>query len=291
MLDEVCLKFGAIGQSLKFVRCTEVAKMVQDTFWGWDISRHDLRAREKPTLATVTKLRKYFRWEARAAPEPIQWTEAFAATTNIHLLCDIHYEASQWYLDHNPRHLCLHCSAVEFGGRIVLFPADKKAGKSTLTMRLAEKGHRVFGDDVVAIEPRHGHAMSLGLAPRLRLPLAAAEGQAHADYVASRKGPSDKKYQYMNLHQSEFAPLGETRPISGVVLLARNDTGGATLEPVNRGTAVKHMIRKNFSRAIKPSSIFDRIITATEKSTFKQLSYAHCDDAIALLQKEFGGPA
>jgi hypothetical protein len=290
MQNQVVLKFGAIGQNLKFVGCTEVARMVQDTFWGWDITHQDLRPREKPSLATVTRLRKYFRWDAKAAREPVQWKEAFPATTNNHLLCDIHYEASQWYLNHNPRHLCLHCSAIQFGNSIVMFPADKKAGKSTLSMRLAERGHRIFGDDVVAIEPRHGHAMSLGLAPRLRLPLAEQEGREHAEYVASRRGPSDKKYQYLNLHQSEFAPLAETRPISGVVLLSRKDDGKAKLEMVNRGIAVKHMIRKNFATSIKPSSIFDQILAATEQASFRQLTYARCDDAIEVLQREFGGP-
>jgi hypothetical protein len=286
-ITQTQLRFGAISGTLNLINCPDVAPLIVQTFRGWDVSFG--LSSIPPTLATVEKKRRYFHWDARQAEVPDSWRNR-PVHRDFELLCDIHFEASDWYLKRYRGHLCLHCSAVRFGDQLVLFPADKKAGKSTLTMRLAQQGHRVYGDDVVLIEPKSGHALSLGLMTRLRLPLPASEGKSYARFVESKPGPADKKYKYVCLNDQEFAPLGEGLPIGAIVLLNRDGSDASHLEPVNRGLAVMHMIRKNFSRDMKASAIFDKVMRATSPSTFHRLTYARCGDAIALLQREFGQP-
>jgi hypothetical protein len=46
----------------------------------------------------------------------------------------------------------LHASAVELGGRAVLFLADRGTGKSTLAASFLADGHRMLSDDVVPVE-------------------------------------------------------------------------------------------------------------------------------------------
>jgi hypothetical protein len=48
--------------------------------------------------------------------------------------------------------LVLHASAIEAGGRAVLFCGPTQRGKSTLARALGEAGHRLLGEDGIAIE-------------------------------------------------------------------------------------------------------------------------------------------
>ena len=52
---------------------------------------------------------------------------------------------------HQRRQIVLHASAIEVGGRAVVFGGSSGAGKSTLAAALARKGYRVTTDDVCAI--------------------------------------------------------------------------------------------------------------------------------------------
>ncbi|MFZ1973374.1 MAG: hypothetical protein WAU89_11050 [Candidatus Acidiferrales bacterium] len=51
---------------------------------------------------------------------------------------------------------CLHASAVAFGERAVAFVGSAGAGKSTTAAALAQRGHAILSDDVVALAERNG---------------------------------------------------------------------------------------------------------------------------------------
>jgi HprK-related kinase A len=50
------------------------------------------------------------------------------------------------------RHLLIHASAVERGGRAVIMPGDSGSGKSTLAALLGEHGWRLLADEFVMID-------------------------------------------------------------------------------------------------------------------------------------------
>lgn len=54
------------------------------------------------------------------------------------------------------RHLLLHASAVERGGRAVILPGDSGSGKSTLAALLGEHGWRLLADEFVMIDMATG---------------------------------------------------------------------------------------------------------------------------------------
>ncbi len=62
------------------------------------------------------------------------------------------------------RHLLLHASAVERGGRVLVMTGASGSGKSTLAALLGSQGWRFMGDEFVLIDPASGHAVPF---PRL----------------------------------------------------------------------------------------------------------------------------
>jgi hypothetical protein len=64
---------------------------------------------------------------------------------------------------------CLHASAVSFGNRAVAFAGTEGAGKSTTAAALAQRGHRVISDDIVALVESDGAFFVLPAYPYLCL--------------------------------------------------------------------------------------------------------------------------
>jgi hypothetical protein len=65
--------------------------------------------------------------------------------------------------------MCLHASAVAFGDRAVAFVGSEGAGKSTTAAALAQRGHAVISDDVVALVETEGRFSVLPAYPHLSL--------------------------------------------------------------------------------------------------------------------------
>lgn len=66
--------------------------------------------------------------------------------------------------------LVLHASAIEIGGRGVVFVGNKRAGKSTTAGALVAAGHRLLSDDVVVLDMSDPAAPSIRPAfPQLKL--------------------------------------------------------------------------------------------------------------------------
>jgi hypothetical protein len=79
--------------------------------------------------------------------------------------------------------LVLHASAIEAGGRAVLFCGPTQRGKSTLARVLGEVGHRLLGEDGIAIELRDGESVAFPGARGVRARSRDAEGHTRTDLV------------------------------------------------------------------------------------------------------------
>ena len=64
---------------------------------------------------------------------------------------------------------CLHASALSFGDFAVAFAGSEGAGKSTTAAALAQRGHAVVSDDIVALVERNGAFDALPAYPYLSL--------------------------------------------------------------------------------------------------------------------------
>ncbi len=112
------------------------------------------------------------KWDVRIlGPDPRQKTYDV-----VNGICDLIVELNWSRLRQKTELLCLHAAGVEMGEALLVLPSGRRAGKSTLTAELARRGHRVFSDDILALQlDANGVAIGLatGISPRLRLPLPA----------------------------------------------------------------------------------------------------------------------
>src|SRR5690606_26280127 len=229
-----------------------------------------------------------FAWHSARLSQPLRWGERTPRTA-MQVIGDVHDVLFDWFLAARPQHLSLHAAAARFGDACVCFPSVARAGKSTLMIELARRGHAVLCDDVLPLEPQQNRAVGLGIAPRLRLPVPPEAGAAFRRFLAEREGPASHRLMYACLRPGEIAPLGTELPIAGLVLLAR-DPGHrrARLEPVSRAEILRELILQDFADAVPATEKLDRLIAVLEAARCFRLTYATISSAADALSRAFG---
>lgn len=196
-----------LGACLRLVNAQPVLSALNAAMPGWALAECP-RQSVAPDIC-VWRQGEGFGQQAPALPGGM-WLD-----TAVGAACSVIADVTGAYLQHHPDVIGLHCGAAEINGQLIIFPDAHKAGKSTLTSAFAAAGYRVFGDDVVALTPE-GEGMSLGIAPRLRLPLPAAMDPAFHGFVAAHSGPSDERYGYLALDEKRLASHGVKCPIGAI---------------------------------------------------------------------------
>ncbi|MDL2284903.1 PqqD family protein [Oxalobacter sp. OttesenSCG-928-P03] len=201
------------------------------------------------------------------------------------LLCSLSVDMATAYFRANPSLISMHCAASAFNGRLVVFPNTNRAGKSTLVARLMAAGFTSFADDQLPITPE-GCGISLGIPPRLRLPLPAGDDTL-SRFFASHQGSRNKRYAYLDAQAPCLAPFGEQCPIGAFVLLARSDSGPARLVPADEITGLQSLVRQNLMRQGGSREVFNRSTELIKARPCWTLHYSSLDDAVTLLQEAF----
>jgi hypothetical protein len=84
--------------------------------------------------------------------------------------------------------LVMHASAIEAGGRAVLFCGPTQRGKSTLARALGEAGYGLLGEDGIAIEPGDGEPVAFPGARGVRVRSRDGNGRARTDLLPDPGG-------------------------------------------------------------------------------------------------------
>lgn len=284
------LRYEIFGEAVDFVDCPEFADGFLSILRGWTFRPVPHDSFRLPYL-TFEKKRGGYHWRSPWLTEH-QHARRGKSRSVQEAVCDFHYEFIDWYADRHPQNFCLHTAAVAFADGAALFPAVQCAGKSTLTMHLAMRGHRLLGDDVVAIDSLNLAAVSLGLLPRMRLPL--PRGRADPDYpdfLEARAGLTDRTWHYAAMRDGELQVLGERAPIAAVVLLDRRPSGAASLSTVTAGEALKTLIDQNFGIVDRPNLVYDRLKALALSTRCVRLEFSRPGEAADLLSQTFGRPA
>jgi Coenzyme PQQ synthesis protein D (PqqD) len=235
------------------------------------------------TAAAISVLRasKSYRISSPWLDEPV------VERSEVGAVFSVAAELARAFAEERPGLLCLHCAAVETDGRLILFPNSENAGKSTLATGLAARGFRLFADDVLAVSEVSQQGISLGIAPRLRLPLPRSCGTSFHCFVESHRGPYDAEFLYLNLNASQLALHGQTSPIGATVLLDRRRSGAPKLTSLARGRALRQLIIQNFAPDGTSLMTIDRLFSIIETGACFSFTYSKLDQAIDFLSERF----
>ncbi|WP_136246984.1 PqqD family peptide modification chaperone [Halomonas borealis] len=181
-----------------------------------------------------------------------------------------------------PEAVGLHAAAVEVDGRLVVFPATHRAGKSLLCASFAAAGYRVFADDVLLLMP-DGQGMALGIAPRLRLPLPEGLPAELMDFLAAHLGVRDARYGYLTPGAGRLAAHGERRPIAAIVMPDRQPGLEApSLTPLSSGKGLMRLLAQCLAGDDRdPAARLERLLPILRERPCRLLRY---DQPLAALQ-------
>lgn len=184
----------------------------------------------------------------------------------------------------NPDLLCIHAAALQMGDGLFVFPASGKAGKSTLAVHGAAAGALLFTDDVLPIRDSEGLGLSLGVSPRLRLPLPENVTADFRDFFAARDVLGNSYGAFVGLKPDEMASFGTTAPIAAIILPERIERGEASLEPIGKSEVLRDLMQRNFTQGIDAEVKVGRLLQIANAGNCYRLRYVTCDEGLACLR-------
>jgi hypothetical protein len=208
---------------------------------------------------------------------------------DVNAVCEMIVALAWAQIQSNPSWLCLHCAAVAFNGRLVLFPNRRRSGKSTLTAVLARRGYTVFSDDFLPIRIGDDGVMlgvANGINPRMRLPIAEGFSADFRTWVQRATEVSNGQYAYLGINT--LAPRGAVLPIGAIVALDRHDSAcEAGFHPIEPMDVLDDLITQNFGRMAHSGRILAASHGVAQTALRHRLTYGSAEDAATFLESQF----
>ena len=273
------LNFEGLHQPVELRGCDELLPHLPLVFPGWEITTAPENAIDP--VVTLYRVSDGYRLEG-------YWFDAtLCRRDEVDALCALAAEVMRAYGRQDDRLLCLHGAAAEFGGRLVVFPSQYRAGKSILCAVLAACGTRLYCDDILPVGLADGQGIAPGLATRLRLPLPHNLAPASRHFIESQIGLRGRNYAYLELDHEAMAKRGEQASPGAFVLLERQQGAVAALEPIGEAEVLAQVIWQNFAREAEAPVILEVLNRLVGDAQSFRLRYDRAEDAAALLQREF----
>ncbi len=258
-----------------------IAGMLQSVLTGWPMKSGGKLA-GKPLL-------RIFADGGEIVVERPEDGGIFHEPTAVSAVCSLVVEVVDALAAASPGLVCLHAAAAEAGGRLVLFPAAHRAGKSTLMGRLSAGGRRIFADDILPFDLTSGEAVSTGCMTRLRLPLPRRASRAFKNHVRDRTVLSDGYYAYLSAPKDAEIRFGERLPLGAVILLERCDRPvRARLEPAPLYRALLEILTRNTRGDRDAPLLLSTFASIIRHVPVQRLVYSDLEDAVRCLDVAFG---
>lgn len=281
-LEQKHLVLEGLAQSIALSVDDRFIEALDFVFTNWPFEILDNS--EDISFLSVEYRDEQYQLSSEHLDKPLFWGDPLNA------ICEMIVEIAWALLRQEPSVLCLHGAAIEFNGRLVVFPATRRAGKSTLSVALAAAGHKIFTDDFLPVKLSEDQillGLSNGISPRLRLPVPESFGERANVYVENRSFIANRQYRYVTPQEGEVATFGEAAPLGALVYLQREDFADACIEPISKTEALRDLIVQNFSRAINAEGILRLLDFAASELPIYRLKYHDIEQAITVLQQEF----
>lgn len=280
-VDTEDFHFAGLARPVRFAGCGALAATVAARLNGWAVAPWPANEPIPAPIIAVTSRGSHFILTGMY----IDGEETYPDETDA--ACAFAAELIMAHGRANPDLVFLHGGAAMLDGRLIVYPAEGKTGKSTLTAQIAARGARIFSDDVVPVSLTTGTAHALGIEPHLRLPLPEALPEGDRRWIAGHLTLANSRLAYLGLPRTgagALAPLGEESRVGGFVLLERRDDAVPSLSTCARADVMKLIIRQNFGNDRPASELLPRFKALVESAPCWRLRYRGGGEAADLLQ-------
>jgi hypothetical protein len=281
-------RFHPFSQPVSFTDCAELVEHIAARLAGWRVTpRHTEKPGEEPgeepaaVINVAMRGPKYVLTSDRLDEE-----EVYRPTA--HIICAFLVELLDAINAEMTDSLYLHAGAVEIDGKLIVYPASGKTGKSTLTAQMARAGARIHSDDVVPIHLSTGLGWSMGIETRIRLPLPDTIAPETRSWIEAHQAIASHRMAYIGLASTgpgSLVPFGETRPIGAFVRLNRAEDVTPGLSPCPRPDMIRQMYRQHFRDKLSSLDLITCLDNVTRNTPCWQLNYSGGEQAVELMFK------
>lgn len=194
--------------------------------------------------------------------------------------------ARGWFLEHTGL-LWLDAAAVAFGDQIVVFVGGPRSGKSLLAASLAVSGNPVFADSILPVSPDEQKGMSLGMAPRLQLPLPEELHGPLRERIEGQLDSGAERVGYLGAGGNNLAPFGAAARIRAFVLLDRSASSAATLSPASSGKLLKRLLLNSFGEGMDADELLKKVEGIVGDTPCFRMAWSDPQEAVNALRARF----
>lgn len=180
------------------------------------------------------------------------------------------------YVIASTRQLAFHAGAVSLGDRVVAFPAQSGAGKSTMTLACTRLGLGYVSDEALVLDDDgrvRPYPRPLGLVGPMQ---ALLRSPGSVDVVGETLVPPA---------ELGAVGVGERPSVAAVVVLDRQETGAPSLQPMPRAAVVTLLLRLSFNGWKAPARALRQATAVVSGAQVFRLSYCEAVDAAPLIAR------
>lgn len=278
MSDEpIDVLFEGADGTIRFAS-DELEREFRRVVHGWPVDRS--RVNQDPFAQVALE-------GARWSVDILRPERRHKSSNPVNRICDLIIELNWSRLRQNNELMCLHAAGIQMGEALVVFPSRRRAGKSTLTAELSRRGHRVFTDDILAVQLSSdgiAEGLATGVSPRLRLPLPPEASERFYSWVEQDQGPANKQYKYLT--EAPVAGFDKAAPIGAIVTLNRvEEDVTPSFSDMDAKEVLPVLIHQNFGRFANSGRILSAFGAIARDLPCLKLTYGSFEQAADFLEE------
>jgi hypothetical protein len=274
------LKFDSMTRPVQLARGLKVLPHLMRVFAGWPY-REIPKTGNPGALLNVLHDNGTFVLEAPWQKKQLHYGDAaelaHGLSTNV---------VRGWFLEHSGM-LWLEAAAVAFGDQIVVFVGGPKSGKSLLAACMAVSGHKVFADSILPVLIEEPQGMSLGMAPRLQLPLPEELRDPLRGLIEGKLDSGCEKFGYLAPDEGSLAAFGQTARIRAFVMLDRSASSAATVSPASAGKLLKRLLLNSFGEGMSADDLLANVQRVVGDVPCFRMAWSDPQEAVNALRARF----
>lgn len=274
------LQFDSITRPVLLEQGLKVLPALARAFAGWPHREVARDGRPDPLINVLVEDEEYV-LQAPWLDKPMKFRDAVALAEGM-------VPVIQWaWLRERHSMLWINGAAVEINGELIVLLGGRRSGKSLVASCLALGGNRIFADGLLPVLPESGTGLSLGLAPRIRLPLPPGLSWSVRSTLEMQKGNGNGALFHLNPGRDKLARFGQQAPIRAFVLLDRVDGAPAALRAARQGTVLKRLVLDSGSERLDAVDVMQGLQSLIGNAGCYRLAYSDPEAARATLRGRF----